>query len=74
MAIENHELLDIIKAKQGELSLRSFATSLGFSAAYLSDVYRNKRPVGPNLAKKMGFEPVTVTHTTYKKLKRIANV
>lgn len=70
MAIEHHELLDIVKSRQGDRSLRAYARSLDLSAAYISDVYRGKRPVGPFLAEAMGYEPVQVTHITYKKIAR----
>jgi hypothetical protein len=67
MAIENHELIDIIKAKQGDSSLRTFATSLGYSAAYLSDVFRGRRAVGPGLADAFGYVPIVTRHVQFKK-------
>jgi transcriptional regulator with XRE-family HTH domain len=40
---------EMIRKKQGERSLRSFATAIGLSAAYLSDVLRGNREPGPKL-------------------------
>ena len=67
MAIENHELVDIIKSKQGMLSLRAYADSIGFSAAYLSDIFRGRRAVGPGLAEAFGYAPVVTRHVQFKK-------
>lgn len=67
MAIENHQLVDIIRKRQGENSLRTFATSLDLSAAYLSEVMRGMRPVGPKLAKAFGYVMVKTTVIRFKK-------
>ena len=40
---------ELIRKKQGERSLRTFATAIGLSAAYLSDVLRGNREPGPRL-------------------------
>ena len=57
--MENHELVELIKKRKGKASLRAFATEIGLSAAYLSDVFRGNRAVGPRLAVLMGYVPVT---------------
>lgn len=67
MAIENHELVDIIKKRQGKISLRTFAKSIGLTAAYLSDVYRGNRPVGPKLAEAMGYTVFKEEHITFRR-------
>ena len=40
---------ELIRKRQGTRSLRSFATAIGLSAAYLSDVLRGNREPGPRL-------------------------
>ena len=40
---------ELIRKKQGKRSLRSFATAIGLSAAYLSDVLRGNREPGPKI-------------------------
>ena len=44
-----------MKSKQGNRSLREFATSLGVSAAYLSDIYLGNRAPGPKVARALGY-------------------
>jgi hypothetical protein len=60
MATES-DLIELLKKRQGKSSLRAFADSLDLSAAYLSDVYRGKRAVGPSLCKALGFERTKTT-------------
>jgi hypothetical protein len=56
-----------LKKAQGKKSLRAFAQSVGCSAAYLSDVYHEKRDPGPLLLDHLGLERKTITTTTYVK-------
>ena len=67
MAIDNHELVDIIRKRQGKSSLRLFAPTLGVSAAYLSDVYNGNRPVGPRLCAAMGYKRVKTVRIMFAK-------
>ena len=70
MAIENHQLVDIIRKRQGDDSLRTFAKSLNLSAAYLSEVMRGTRPVGPKLAKLFGYVIIRTTVIRFAKKAR----
>jgi hypothetical protein len=63
MAITQQQLIAIIKRKQADDSLRTFATKLEVSAAYLSDVYLNKRGVGPAILKHFGYAKVRTAPT-----------
>lgn len=56
-----------LQEDQGEQSLRSYARSLGCSAAYLSDVYRGRRDPGPKLLARLNLERKAVTTVTYQK-------
>ena len=67
MAIENHELVALIKKRQGDTSLRTFAPTLGVTAAYLSDVYNGNRPVGPRLCAAMGYARTRTVRTQFKR-------
>lgn len=50
-----------------KLSLRSYASTLGVSPSYLSDVYKGRRDPGPALLDQLGLERKTVTTVTYVK-------
>ena len=60
------ELIGRLKKLQGERSLREFATALGVSAAYLSDVYRGNRAIGNKLCRKLGVTKTRELITTYQ--------
>jgi transcriptional regulator with XRE-family HTH domain len=47
------------------MSLRSYATRVGVSAAYLSDVYSGKRNPGPAILKFLGLEVRIRTERKY---------
>lgn len=68
MAINNNELVDMIKKRQGEQVLKDYARSLGVSQGYLYDVYAGNRPVGPRLSKAVGFSRVKTTVIRFKKV------
>jgi hypothetical protein len=67
MAIENHQLVDIIRRRQGERTLRAFAQSLQIQPTYLSEVLNGIRPVGATLASQMGYTRVKTTHIRFAK-------
>ncbi len=50
------EVVTMLRAKQGDMSLRKFAGTLNVSASFLSEVYRGTRNPGPYLAKILGLE------------------
>lgn len=56
-----------LKRRQGKSSLRSYATNLGCSAAYLSDLYRGRRDPGPLILDHLDLERQIVTTVTYVK-------
>lgn len=53
MGIE--DFIQLMKSKQGGQSLREFATSIGVSAAYLSDIYLRNRNPGTKVATALGY-------------------
>jgi hypothetical protein len=66
-SIENHELVDIIRKRQGDRTLRSFAKSLQFQPTYLSEVLNGIRPVGGRLAAEMGYKRVKTVRIRFAK-------
>lgn len=72
MALTRLELIKLIQQRQGEMSLRSFATSLGVSAAYLSDFYRGRRDAGPSLLKHFGYRRLKTVSVRYMKTRKEA--
>lgn len=54
-----------LKKKQGTQSLRSFASSIGCSAAYISDIYNDRREPGPKILDELGLEKQIVTTVQY---------
>jgi hypothetical protein len=70
MAIENHQLVDIIRRRQGTRTLREFAKSLQFQPTYMSEVLNGIRPVGGRLAQAMGYRRVKTTRIMFDKKTR----
>jgi transcriptional regulator with XRE-family HTH domain len=60
------EVIEALKARQGDRSLRQFAEELGVSAAYLSDIYLGKRQPGEKVLKQFGITKSTVTTSSYQ--------
>ena len=48
---ESLNVIDIMRQKQGDQSIRKFAASLKCSASYVSAVYSGERTAGPKLLK-----------------------
>ena len=61
------DVVEKLHEEQGERSLRSYATAIGCSASYLSDVYNGKREPGPKLLDHLDLERKEVTTVTYVK-------
>lgn len=60
--IAKADVLKLMRKAQGDLSLRSWAASIGISVAYLSDVYRGKREPGPGILARLGLEKVEASY------------
>ena len=69
MEVTRNDVIEAIKRRQGSQSLRQFALSLGMSVAYLSDVYRGQRDIGPRLLKCFGFRKEKSSVVTYHRLR-----
>lgn len=63
--LSRDEVNEIIRVRQGERSLRTFAKEVGMSAAYLSDVLRCNREPGPRLLRVLRLDKRKVVTVTY---------
>lgn len=64
--LTREDVVAILKRQQGERSLRQFAKDLSVSAAYLSDIYLDKRDIGPAILKPLGLTKHVETTVTYQ--------
>jgi len=60
------EAVSLLRRRQGKRSLRQFAITLGVSAAYLSDVYKGHRAIGPKLQKAIKVRKVREIKVRYE--------
>jgi hypothetical protein len=61
------DVIKKLREKQGTRSLRTYAKTIGCSAAYLSDVYSDKREPGPKLLDHLDLECQTTVTKIYVK-------
>lgn len=66
MVWTKEELIQWLYAQQGDRTQKEFASVMGCTSAYLSDVYAGKRDPGPKILKAMGL----VKQVTYKKWRK----
>jgi transcriptional regulator with XRE-family HTH domain len=64
--LETDQVVGELKQDQGERSLREYASSLGVSASYLSQVYNGVRPPSKDLVAHLDLKP----HTIYVRKRR----
>jgi hypothetical protein len=68
MARMNQEqLLEMLKRKQGKRSLREFAQEIGITPAYLCDIYKGRRQGGAKLLRYFGMEKTVTVTSEYQK-------
>lgn len=61
------QAIEILKKRQGELTLRQFAQVLGVSASYLSDIYLGRRQIGRKVLREIGMDKVVTVDVDYRK-------
>lgn len=59
------DVIAMMKKKQGDSSLRSFAGSLGVTPAFVCDIYKGRRLPGEMIAKHFGLQVVRETRTHF---------
>lgn len=60
------DVIALLKAKQGDRTVTAFAEEFGVSTAYMSDVLRGNRSLGPGILGPLGL--VAETEVTYRKV------
>lgn len=58
--MNQEQVIDLMKRRQGQRSAKEFAEELGISPQYLSDIYLSRRDPGPAVLEKLGIERETV--------------
>lgn len=69
-SLNNDQVVKKIRDGQGGKSLREYATSLGITAGYLSDIYCGKREPGPKILKRFNLTKLRTTTIAYVSEKR----
>lgn len=69
--VSKEEFIQMLKGKQGAMSIREFAASLKVSAAYLCDIYLGNRAPGKKIATAVGYQcsRTSVVTLKYSKLR-----
>lgn len=70
VGMTHEEVVQLLKSKQGELSLRQFASKLKVSPSYLSDIYRGQRQVGRAILRQVGLQKNVVVDVSYSRAQR----
>lgn len=65
--MEKQDIIAELRKLQGDQSLRSFSASIGISSAYLCDIYKEKRGIGPKVLDYLGIQRKVVQQTTYQR-------
>jgi len=55
-------VIRLMKQQQGERTQKEFASEIGISEQYLSDIYKGRREPGPTVCEALGV----VSETTYR--------
>lgn len=63
------DVIEKLRQDQGTRSLRTYAKDIGCSAAYISDIYNNRRDPGDLVLKHLGLQAEKVTTVTYTERK-----
>lgn len=54
--LDREDVIRELKEKQGDQSLRAYASSIGCTASCLNDVYSGRREPGPTILNALGLE------------------
>lgn len=64
--MNHNDAIALLKRKQGRRTLSAFARDIGVTVAYLSDVYRGNRQVGPKLLELVRLKKTRRIQVTYE--------
>ena len=57
--MNREQVIELLRKRQGSMTLKDFAASLGLSVGYINDVYCGNRCPGPSILQALGVEKVT---------------
>lgn len=66
-SIQNHQLVELIKKRQGDAPLGAFAKTLNVNLSTLSEILNSIRPVTGPVARAMGYKRMKTVHVTFAK-------
>lgn len=67
--LNTEQVIQKIRDKQADMSLRDYALSLDISPAYLSDIYQGKREPGKKILSKFNITKTRVITVSYAQTK-----
>lgn len=62
------DVIQMLRVRQGERSMRALAKELGISPPYLSDVFAKQRKPGKRILKALGLEVETRVNLIYRRV------
>ena len=65
-SLTDDDVLELIRKRKGEKSLRAFAEEIGITAPYLSDILKKNRSPGKTVLKFFGLEKKKVIAVSYE--------
>lgn len=69
--MHTQDVIGILKARQGTMSLRELANQAKVSASYLSDLFAGKREPGPKIMKYLGLRKIRTSSYVPNNKRRI---
>ena len=63
--LQTKDVVEMLRKRQGDRSLRRYAADLGISPSYLSEIYRGTRRPGEVVLQNLGLSKSTKTEITY---------
>lgn len=61
------DVVEILKARQGNGTLTALADEIGVTKAYISDIYKGRRNPGPRILAYLGIVAEVKTETKYRR-------
>ncbi len=65
--MKTEDVIEVLRKRQGEMSLREYARIVGCSHSYLYDLYNGGRSPGNKIMKFLGLKKRRVVETSYVK-------
>ena len=68
--IDHKGIIEELRKRQGDRSLRELAKEIKISATYLSDIYNSRRRPGPTVLKYLGYKKNEIVSICYEEVKK----